>query len=207
MRPTELEWDSIFGCKVSHAFYKHEQQPDALVALFPGRGYTSQLPLLYYAGMAARDKGFDVLGLEYGFFKAGKPFTAEDIAPFCEELILALRAAGAHNYQKLYFISKSLGTMLAGAVGAALQHPGVKHLFLTPVERALPYILQTKSVAVMGTADDTFPEDCIDAVRADAMCELIFIEDADHSLETPQGISHNLSIMQHMAGIYDAFFD
>lgn len=205
MWPTPLEWNSIFGCRVSHAFYHHEQKPDALVVLFPGRGYTAMMPLLYYAGMAARDKGFDVLALEYGFFKAGKPFAAEEIAPFCEELVSTLRAAGAHDYQKLYFVSKSLGTVIAGAVGEALGHPDVRHLFLTPVERTLPYMLQAKSVAVMGTADDSFPQTCIDAVKADAACELVFIADADHSLETPQGSSHNLSILQRVAGLCGTF--
>ena len=205
MRPRALERDSIFGCKVSHELYQQQQKPEALVVLFPGRGYTVQLPLLYYAGMAARDKGFDVLALEYGFFKAGKPFTDEDTAPFCEELLETLQAAGAQGYKRLYLISKSLGTVLAGMVGTLLEHPDIRHLFLTPVERALPFMLQTKSVAVMGTADDTFPEACIGAVRADAACELVFIEDADHSLETGQGTLHNLSILQRMANIYDSF--
>lgn len=205
MKTTALEWNSIFGCRVTHAFYKQKQQPEGLVVLFPGRGYTCDKPLLYYAGMTAREKGFDTLALEYGFFKAGKPFTAEDIAPFCEELVLTLRAAGAHGYQKLYFISKSLGTVLAGEVSMLLGHPGIRHLFLTPVERTLPYMLHTKSVAIVGTADDSFPQHCVDAVSADAGCELVFIADADHSLETPQGVVHNFSILERMAGIYDAF--
>ncbi|HWR24425.1 MAG TPA: hypothetical protein VN366_13185 [Feifaniaceae bacterium] len=206
MRYTALERESIFGCRVSHAFYQHERQPDALTVLFPGRGYTAGMPLLYYAGMAAYEKGLDALGLEYGFFKAGKPFAAEDVGPFVEELVSTLRAAGALHYRTLYFVSKSLGTVLAGAVKSALGHPDVRQLFLTPVEPTLPYMLGTKATAVMGTADDSFPQHCIGAVRADAGCELIFIDDADHALETPQGILHNLSIMERMAGVYGAFF-
>ena len=205
MRPTALERNSIFGCRVSHAFSKQEEKPEGLVVLFPGRGYTAQLPLLYYADMAARDKGLDVLALEYGFFKAGKPFTSEDIAPFCAELAETLHTAGAQGYRTLYFVSKSLGTVLAGGVGATLGHPDIRHLFLTPVERTLPYMLGTKAIAVMGTGDDSFPQSCIEQVRADAVCEMVFIEDADHSLETGQGTLQNLSILQRMADIYDSF--
>lgn len=205
MKTTVLEWNSIFGCKVSHTFRKHEQGSTGLVVLFPGRGYTCDKPLLYYAGMAAYDKGFDVLSLEYGFYKAQKPFTVEDVAPFCEELHETLRAAGALGYRTLYCISKSLGTVLAGEVSTLLGHSDTRHLFLTPVERTLKYMLHTTSVAVMGTADDSFPQSCIDAVSSNAGCELIYIEDADHSLETPHGILHNLSILERMAGIYDAF--
>ncbi len=200
-----LEWDSIFGCRVRHAFLKQEQKPDGLVVLFPGRGYTCEKPLLYYAAQVAWEQGYDVLCLEYGFYKAGKPFLAEDVALFCEELCATLREAEAHSYECLYCISKSLGTVLAGAVCTLLGHPNVQHLFLTPVERTLPYMLNTKSLAVIGTADDSFPQACLEQTKADGTCGLVFIEDADHSLETPHGSIHNLSVMQRIAGIYESF--
>lgn len=200
-----IVWDSIFGCKVNNMLYQQQIPSKALAVLFPGRGYTCVKPLLHYAAMAAMEHGMDVLCLEYGFYQAGAEFTASDIAPFASELCGILRAAGAQDYPELFFISKSLGTVLAGEVAQGFQKQTIHQLFLTPVERTLPFLLRASAYTILGTADDAFPAHCLEQVRGLGHCKITLIPNADHSLETGEGVEKNLAIMREIATVYHSF--
>ena len=205
MERKSIVWDSMFGCKVNNILYRQQAKAKSLVVLFPGRGYTCMKPLLHYAAMAAMEHGMDVLCLEYGFYQTGAEFTAGDIAPFANELCGVLRAAGAPDYVELFFISKSLGTVLAGEVAQEFQNQDVHQLFLTPVERTLPFLLRAPSYTILGTADDAFPAHCLERVRGYGQCRITLIPDADHSLETKEGVEKNLAILGEIAAVYHSF--
>ena len=205
MERKSIVWDSMFGCKVNNILYRQQAEAKSLVVLFPGRGYTCMKPLLHYAAMAAMEHGMDVLCLEYGFYQAGSEFTASDIAPFAGELCGILRAAGVANYQELFFISKSLGTVLAGEAAQEFQKQTIHQLFLTPVERTLPFLLRAPAYTILGTADDAFPAHCLEQVRALGHCKIMLIPNADHSLETGNGVEKNLAIMREIATVYQSF--
>lgn len=200
-----IEFESFYGCHVGNLLLTHDVKASSIVILFPGRGYTCDMPLLYYANMATLHKGCDVLSLEYGFQKSGKKFVLEDFDKEVDEIISIIMKCSLDSYSDIYFISKSLGTLFAGEVSGRLKHYNIKNLFLTPLVKTVPYMLDRKCIAVTGSIDEAFPDSSIDYVRKNSDSEVVIIEAADHALETESNIHRNLEILQQVIKLCEDF--
>lgn len=86
-----------------------------LLVLFPGVGYSTARPLLYYAKRMGQEKGYEVLELEYHNMPE-HPF--EDLKETAQTVCACAEAWAKHvdwqQYEKIAFVSKSVGTVAAG---------------------------------------------------------------------------------------------
>lgn len=193
---------SFWGRDVRHLYTKRGSK--ALVVIFPGKNYTAERPLLEYAAKVAGEWNCDILQLEYGYQSARAEMKREDISTLVEECTTALTAVP--KYEKLLFISKSLGTVIAGTVAANLKgKQKIEHLYLTPVPESLPLIEQSRGSVIYGSADPLFSERHADELARMNRIKVYRIDDANHSLEVGN-VKESLAVLMVIIGLYHEFF-
>lgn len=187
MRTDRLTLDSRWGVPLQHAVFRQDGPPATAAVLFPGRSYGCEAPLLYYSLQVCLERGCDVLALEYGHQAARTDLGPGELTHLVEESAAAVEwfLDRTPAPRRLLFISKSLGTVVAGEVARRFGPDRVAHLFLTPVAAAVPAMLHACGTAVSGTADTLFGPDELRALRANPELTVRRLEGADHSLLVP----------------------
>ena len=111
----KLELQGYKGA-VDNLFFRQEADTDHLAVLFPGRGYTTQGPVLYYPGALLRNRGADVLNVDYAYDKRSdfdELSEEEQTAWLKADGKAALDAAlSQRDYRHLTLVGKSLGTLV-----------------------------------------------------------------------------------------------
>ena len=157
-----------------------------IAILLPGIGYTCDKPLLYYSGKLARFLGWEVKPVPYSGFP-DKVIGDRDRMQQSARIALTqaedmLQAVPWQQYDKIVFISKSVGTVAAPAYAAA-HHLPCRHILFTPVVQTFSYPLHD-AIAFHGTADPWADTSDIKALCASNGVALHITENANHSLET-----------------------
>ena len=149
-----------------------------LLVLFPGVGYSNARPLLYYAKRMGQEKGYEVLELEYSRMPE-HPF---DNLKETAKIVCACAEAWAKHvdwekYDKIAFVSKSVGTVAAGFLTRRLAETGgcvqIVNLFLTPIEPTLKYLTEAKNGTKMGSSQIVFSGTAIFAGSMESSITLI----------------------------------
>ncbi len=205
IKKSYIEIESFYGSKVDNLFLTHEEKASSLVVLFPGRRYTCDMPLLHYSRMATLLSGCDVLSLRYGYLEANKDFEADDFDALVKEICDVICKCNLDTYKKLYFISKSLGTLFAGEVTMQMSGRNIKNLYLTPLDKTIPYLMNTNCIAVTGSADKAFPDASRNSLLSKSDHKIVIIDGADHRLETDISTAKNLEILQQIVSICEQF--
>ena len=182
---------------------------DRLAVCFPGMSYPCEMPLLYYAGHAARQQQYDLLMLEYGYQAARTPFDPNDIPRIIEECLQGILRV-AESYPKIVFISKSFGTYIAGETARkmASNFPQleINHLYLTPLHYAVPQMLTSRGTVIWGTNDQAIDAEEVKQIRSNPSLELHAIEGADHALELPD-LHDTMQTLAQIVRIYTEYFE
>lgn len=174
------------------------------VVLFPGVRYSCDTPLLYYAGTVFRGRGYEKIEIDYGEEILSSKSLDEKILAVRDTVLEQLRSAQLGQYEDVVFVSKSIGTALAGWAAAQLDRP-VRHIYLTPLEQTLPFINGEVDIAV-GAGEDEY----LDARRLRSYCAehdipLTMYDGVGHRLEDKADIHRTLHIMDEIGGLYERF--
>ncbi len=155
--------------------------------IFPGIGYHTDKPLLYYGRMLAKELGYSVIAVNYGGFPRGIKDNEEKMREAFEsamkqtEEILAEEAVSPED--DILVISKSVGT----AVAAAWQRKtGIKarNLYFTPVEQSFALMEKESGIVFHGTADPWVETGIVKKGYKELDLPLFITEGANHSMET-----------------------
>lgn len=201
----KLDWiraSSTWGTELRHKFITHGTTCSKLAVLFPGMNYSCELPLLHYAGSAALELGFDVLGLEYGYQAARTEMDIKDLPTIVHECSEAISSI-LGEYEQVVFISKSLGTIVAGEVHRKLQME-TRHIYLTPLQQTVSFINSTDGIVIYGGKDALFGEEAVKQVAPEGNLRIIVIPDADHGLQVGS-VRANLDILRDIVDVYLEF--
>ena len=157
-----------------------------IVCLFPGIGYNCDKPLLYYSWKMFASLGWKVVPIPYGGFPSGVKGNAKKMQK-CAEMALdqaeeLLKEIDWNQYDSILFVSKSVGTVVAGAY-AARHHVPCRHVLFTPVEATFSFEVKD-AIVFHGTADPWADSKVIINACRDAGLTLHVTEKANHSLET-----------------------
>ena len=157
-----------------------------IACLFPGIGYTCDKPLLYYSRKLFASLGWEVVSGPYGGFPPGVKGNAKKMKK-CAEMALEqaedmLKGIDWTRYDTIAYVSKSVGTVVAGAY-AARHHVSCRHVLFTPVEDTFSHGVKD-AVVFHGTADPWADSGAIRKACRDAGLPLYITENANHSLET-----------------------
>ena len=175
---------------------------EKIAVLFPGKRYSCDLPLLYFANCIYRDSGYDVLNLTYPETDfEGKP-DARVYEKIERSILAQAKAAGLDSYKEAVFISKSMGTVAAGWLAGKTKVP-VRHIFLTPLEETFPYMKKSCVAAVLqGTADKWLEPAKLEAFCRENELRLVKFRDVGHRLEKSGDIMASIDNFRKVAELY-----
>jgi len=107
-------------------------------------------------------------------------------------------------YQDIVFVSKSIGTIIAGGFENELGIGNIRHIYLTPIEKTLEYINSGKNIDIIiaGTSDRHLDSEILRNHCENERMHLKLIEGADHSLEVPGSMSANIDILKKIVELY-----
>ena len=86
----------------------------SLIALFPGANYSVDMPLLYYAQFKYAIQGYDVLKINYGDFYTDGKSQVDCLEDAKKAVIRQVEKIEFSQYDDIIFVSKSMGTVIAG---------------------------------------------------------------------------------------------
>ena len=169
-----------------------------LAVIFPGIGYTKDRPLLYYSGRLAIQLGYEIIRVDFGELPDPKGFGDPEkrkvlITLAMDRCRAALGEVDFSSYDKIVFISKSLGTVSAAAL-AAETDANINQLYFTPLAETFHFAKKGVGTVFFGTADPwaDYKKSLHSVESLELTCHLY--ENANHSLET-DSVSVNLQIL------------
>ena len=157
-----------------------------LAVIFPGIGYHVDKPLLYYATKLAKAYGYEIRQVPYGGFpdkvRGSKEKMQQSFELAMQQTRELLQDIQFEEYEKLLFISKSVGTAVSGAYA---KEKGINpdNIFYTPVEETFRFI-SGKGIVFHGTADPWAQTPVVKENCEKLGLPLYITENANHSLET-----------------------
>ena len=158
-----------------------------LAVVFPGIGYRTDKPLLYYAARLAASHGYTIREVHYRGFpeefnKRNATGRRELVEIAMEQTRELWSGVQAESVEEVLFISKSIGTAVACAYAAETGR-NVRHLLFTPLEET-PLAGVKDALIFHGTNDHYVrSEVLLENCRAHGLKPHVF-EGANHSLET-----------------------
>lgn len=157
-----------------------------IAVIFPGIGYHCDKPLLYYGKRLAARHGYEIREVPYGNFEPGIKGNPEKMQrAFRQALGQAeeiLRDLNWEEYEKLLFLSKSVGTAVAAAYAGQRKLPA-KNIFFTPVEETFAFVEQP-GIVFHGTGDPWARTSRVEQLCREKKLPLYLTEGANHSMET-----------------------
>ena len=142
--------------------------------------------------------------LEYGYQAARTDLDVNELQRVIEDSHESVQRI-ISKYKQVVFISKSIGTIVAGEVHGKLEIP-IKHLFLTPIKDTIHYINKFNGLVVYGTKDEVFSKELANQINIDKAREVIEIPNANHGLET-QNVEESIEILSKLVRIYMEFLN
>jgi len=170
-----------------------------LIVLFPGKSYSVDSPLLYYANFKYWAKGYESIEINYGdCLRKNLPQNEaiENIKIHAHEQIKDMDFS---KYNEVLFVSKSIGTIIAGWLTDKLD-VNIRHLYLTPLSGTLQYIKNGKNISIViaGTKDKHIDASVLSEHCKREKIKLELIEGANHSLEIIGDINTNIDILKRV---------
>ncbi|WP_029066856.1 hypothetical protein [Lachnobacterium bovis] len=186
----------------------------SLVVLFPGVGYTCDKPLLYYTGKLFVQDGYEIKKLSYCGFQKNIKDDKEKMNHAYElvknQTLEQLKDVNWDEYEKVIFISKSIGTVGASSFFKYLSDQKIikkdlkiSNIFLTPLEETFKYVIEKSGVVVIGDKDQWSDYTKIIELSKKYKLSSYVIENANHSLENCD-IINNLEIIAKVVKIVDS---
>ena len=173
-----------------------------LAVMFPGIGYTTDRPLLYYASKLAAKYGYESVRLDFRNIKGGKEALKNPeklktlLGQGIDTAMAGLSETDFSEYGDIIFISKSYGTVIAAAI-AKQQGIPAKQVYLTPIASFAQFVQEGNGTAFFGTADPFADADEIERICKDKGLKWHRVPDANHSLET-EDVYTNIEVLKEV---------
>ena len=150
-----------------------------LAVIFPGMNYNSNKPLLYYIKKILTKEEFDIAEVEYGKLPNDKMKAFEIAIVKANE---SVKEISWLEYEEVLFVSKSIGTVVAGKISSELKLP-IKNIYLTPVNETLPF-MNCNAIAFSGKKDPMIDTSLLISECDNKKIQLYLYEECNHSMES-----------------------
>jgi hypothetical protein len=196
------------GAKAKGMFLHTSSSNKKLIVTFPGMGYTCDMPVLYYFREVALQHRCDIFSIQYYFQHTEVPFDVksdlQQVHDDCYNLILQA-VKDISSYDSVIFLSKSIGTVIAGKTALRFGEIPINHFFLTPISGTIAFIEKAKCVAIVGTEDHYFKEGDIERIKNMPLATVETIDGANHSLEVELNYEKSLSVLSHLLKLWNDY--
>lgn len=174
-----------------------------LVVLFPGIHYSTDCPLLYYACFKFESRGYEKLAIDYGAILSQNKPSDENVKEVENNVLIKLKSINLPEYSDIVFVSKSLGTVIAGWVDDKLCI-GARHIYLTPLKETLPFIHNKKRIinVIAGTKDKHLDIEILKEHCKNENINLKILDGAGHRLEVWGDMDKNIEILKEVVSLF-----
>lgn len=175
-----------------------------LAVIFPGIGYHTDKPLLYYAKKLAVKHGYQIVEVAYQGFRKDIKGNAYKMQEAFESALRQTENQLAEQVwpdtDEILFISKSIGTIVAAAYAkkAGLR---VRQIYFTPLKETFLFAERGNGIAFHGTSDPWAADADVQEGCEEHEIPLVTIPEGNHSLETGDvfvDIRNLLSVMEEV---------
>jgi phosphoglycolate phosphatase len=160
-----------------------------LAVIFPGVGYHTDKPLLYYSKKLAKNKDYEILEIKYDLPEPGSVIKADEekrkqaFDTAFEQVIDQLEDIVFTDYEKVIFIGKSIGTALAARYNMTYELDADQIIF-TPIDATFAFVNPCEGFVFHGDADPLCDTDMCTQLCDELSLTYVVIPEANHSLET-----------------------
>ncbi len=180
-----------------------------IAVFFPGRKYSVDCPLMYFSDFVCSKHGYDRVFMHYAKHREAKDMTTipQDIENAKDYVIATLQAREIESYDEVLFVSKSIGTALAGYAREALNIKNVRNIYLTPLPESLKYIEEgsrDRDIVIAGTNDSFLGSETLSASCSKKDIRLYQFEGLGHSLESDD-VETTLTTLKEISEIVENF--
>lgn len=182
MEQTMILLPTSWGVEARYRFINNDSK--ILVVEFPGANYGTEKPIFHYTRKEAVLLGLNVLSIEYGYQakRVSTEWNEDVFNQITADIMKVLDEVNIEQYAKVIFLSKSIGTIIAGRVSQNMTKE-IYNLYLTPLKQTLQYVDDPKNCSIIvGDRDSLFPEEDLNTAR-ELNIPITIIKDGDHGLE------------------------
>ena len=189
---------------------EEQKESSKLCVIFPGLGYHSDKPLLYYSKKLALQNGYEISEIQYKMnlsvpeIKNDEKKMAQAIDAFTEQALEQLVNTDFKEYSKVLFIGKSIGTAVAARVDKQLGI-GADHLVFTPVPMTFDHLAGGRSVVFHGLSDPWCDNETVRKAEDKLGFDCFLYRDANHSLECPD-VNRSIELLSEVMDIVEEAF-
>jgi hypothetical protein len=200
--------------QIPNSLFGEKDSSEHLGIIFPGVGYSSQMPALYYPTRVLLTLGADVLRLDHHYQRPDfQALPDEEKTRWLEADALAvLKAALAIKaYKRLTFVGKSIGTVaLARILFELTTLDNADFIWLTPLLKRNGFKEAIarhphKALFIIGSDDQQYDPVLLEQIRASTTGQVLLIEGADHSLEIKDDVAASVRIQERIAIAIERF--
>lgn len=167
-----------------------------ICVIFPGIGYHSDKPLLYYGKKYMAEHGYEIIGVKYGklpkgleaAFSCGYDITVRFLADIC-----------FGQEDDIVFMSKSIGTVIAARYAQEF-NVNARNIYFTPLISTMKYA-DNNGIAFHGTKDPLADTEKLTDACIKRHIPLYTYEGGNHSIET-KDILWNIRTQEDVAKKY-----
>lgn len=150
-----------------------------LAVIFPGMNYNSNKPLLYYIKKILKKEEFDIIEIDYGKLPNEKNMAFEIAKDKAKE---GIRKIEWSNYDEVLFVSKSIGTIVAGIIASKLNLQ-IRHIWLTPVNESISFMI-SNGIVFSGKSDPMITTSVLISECDNNKVPLYLYDGCNHSIES-----------------------
>jgi hypothetical protein len=190
------------GQTVENAFLKQNETSQNLAVIFPGAGYTTMGPMLYYIGQTLVERGDDVLLVEYKSALSADPSRVGEIA--VAAITEGLRQG---SYERIILVGKSLGTRALAHLSRTKNSwngddKPIRSIWLTPLlgdPALVSEIGKLGDAQFLATGTEDHPHYQANALSGlSESVETFVIPGADHGLDIPGDVLASIRTMEEL---------
>lgn len=163
-----------------------------IVVTFPG-GRGAEIPLLYYGAKYYEDMGYEKL------FVSHSVLDNPAFDNVYENALKILKNIDWNDYEKIVFIAKSLGTVVACKIKELLQIPASLILF-TPLKETLEFIHKENNVLLVAIGDEDMwlSSDVLNKHCEENGIKCHVEHGVGHRMEVKNSLQRNLEIVHNV---------
>lgn len=187
---------------IPNIFYLNQTNNNRISVIFPGFGYSSEAPLLFYLKELIYQMGYDVLSVDYAYNKNNEFLQSDETTQdkwFQKDVEAVYAEVCQHKqYKSLVLIGKSLGTTaLLHLVNTGLQHSRVCFIWITPgtshsVIAKTVSVLKNRSLIITGSKDPYYDPKDYELIKSNLDADVKIFENAGHILEIENDIGASI---------------
>lgn len=171
-----------------------------ICVVFPGIGYHTDKPLLYYSKKYMMAHEYEIVDVTYGKLSGHLP---EEIQKVFDDgwtkALDCLKTVDFSEAEDIVFLSKSIGTAISARY-AVEKELKVRNIYFTPLEITMQYA-DSDGIAFHGTADPLVDTDELTRLCEAKKIALYTYEGGNHSIET-KDILWNIKTQKDIAEKY-----